>query len=153
VLGRLFSGRYQATEIDGLLLEDFREDWRLDNDQIAATLAEAVQWVRKADPKFYQLITRELRAVVAVDSPSPWVSALFRCYYTNFPVAERRSTFYLACRLVWAAAFVQMRRSRPWYRRTAPASARSAGKRAQLSFVGCFPDCIEWVDYIERHED
>jgi hypothetical protein len=131
---------------------DLRADRNFDHDQIRQVLKEALGHVRAAQAGFPELVNDHLRRVVAVDSPVESASPLAQALYTDFRAVYRRNTFYLACRLVWAATFIRLMRNHPWWRRGRHRRhARVAAKEAQLRFVRQFPDAERWESYIERH--
>jgi hypothetical protein len=154
ILTRMLSGRHPQVSVNGLSFLDLRTDRFLDHDQPAEVLKEALGHVTAAKGGFGELVTSHLRQVVAVDLPAENVSAFARSYYTTFPARDRRSTFWLACKLVWAATFIRIMRNQPWWRRAAARKgARASAREAQLRFVRQFPDSQRWEDYISRHPD
>jgi len=149
---RLLSGRYPERSINGITLLDLRADRFMDNDQLETVLSEALEHITAARAGFGELVSSHLRQVVAVDAPYESVSPLARSYYTTFPARDRRSTFYLACKLVWAATFIRLLRNHAWWRRSARTKqARAAAREAQFRFVRQFPDAEVWEDYLSRH--
>jgi hypothetical protein len=108
--------------------------------------------LREFGGAFHELVISNVERVVVLDGRGEGVSWLGRIYSTPLPVRYRRNTFYLACRLVWAAGYFRALRPAPWYRRLhRRASARQAGRNAWLAFVRQFPDADEWERYLEAH--
>lgn len=150
----LFRGDYPTTVVEGLRIQDLREDRHTDHDQVEAVFREAIAHLQQYGGDFHTLVTSNIEQVVVLDSPEERVSWIGRTYATTLPIRVRRSTFYLACRLVWAAGYMKALRSIPWYRRLpARRSARAAGRNAWVAFVRQFPDSEEWEQYLKEHQD
>jgi hypothetical protein len=147
----LFS-RHPESNIDGVDLVDLRADRNFDHDQIKRVLNEALGHIRAAQGGFPELVNDHLRRVVAVDSSLESASPLAQAFYTDFRAADRRNTFYLACRLVWAATFIRLMRNHRWWRRGRYRHrARAAAQETQLRFVRQFPDAERWENYLGLH--
>ena len=147
----LFS-RHPESDVEGVDLVDLRADRNFDHDQVRQVLNEALDHIRAAQAGFPELVNDHLHCVVAVDGPIESASPLAQAFYTDFRAADRRNTFYLACRLVWAATVIRLMRNHPWWRRARHRrQIRAAAKKAQVRFVRQFPDAERWEDYLERH--
>jgi hypothetical protein len=144
--------RHPESDVGGVELVDLRADRNFDHDQVRQVLDQALGHIRSAQAGFPELVNDHLRRVVAVDNPLESASPMAQAFYTSFRAADRRNTFYLACRLVWAATFIRLMRNHPWWNRGMHRrKARAAAKEAQLRFVRRFPDAERWEGFIERH--
>jgi hypothetical protein len=154
IAARMLSGHYPKASIDGLSFLDLRTDRFLDHDQLVEVLTEAMSHIRASAGGFGELVGSHLGQVVAVDAPVEIVSPSARSYYTAFPARDRSNTFYLACKLVWAATFIRLMRNQPWWRRAAGRErARASAREAQIRFVRQFPDPERWEEYLNQHAD
>ena len=148
----LFRSDYPKIVVEGLLVWDLREDRHSDNDQVEAVFRKALGYLQEFGGTFHELVVSSTEKVVVFDGPGERVSWFGQTYFTTLPVAHRQNTFYLACRLVWAAGLFRALAAVPWYRRLGRLrSARQAGRNAWLGFVRQFPDSEEWQDYLDAH--
>jgi hypothetical protein len=151
-LGPLVRGDHPTIVVEGITIVDLREDRHSDHDQVEAVFREAVGHLLDFGGTFHQLVVSHIDRVVVQDGRGEGVSWLGRTYSTTLPVRQRRNTFYLACRLVWAAGYFRALAPIPWYRRLRRRpSARQAGHNAWLAFVRQYPDAEEWERYLEAH--
>jgi hypothetical protein len=148
----LFRGDYTTIVVEGLTIWDLREDRRSDSDQVEAVFREAISYLQEFGGAFHKLVISHIEQVVVLDGRGEGVSWLGRMYSTPLPTMYRRHTFYLACRLVWAAGYFRALGPVHWYRRLSHrSSARQAGRNAWLGFVRQFPDAEEWERYLDAN--
>ena len=151
ITGRLFS-RHPESDVQGVSLVDLRDDREFDHEQVRLVLDEALAHVRRAQGGFPELVNDHLRQVIAIESGLENASPLAQAFYTAFSAADRRNTFYLACRLVWAATYIRLLRNHPWWRRRKYVSAaRAAATEAQVRFAEQSPDSEFWVRFLREH--
>jgi len=113
---------------------------------------EAASYLSDFGGTFHELVAQNVAEIQVIDGLNETCDWLNFQYATPLPVVLRRNTFYLACRLVWCAAYFKALRPVPWWRRLVLLrSARVAGRNAWLSFVKLFPDADPWLEYLRGH--
>lgn len=143
---------HPPTAIAGLNVLDIRPDRHLDHDQVRATFEEAVAHLATAGPDFLDMVRTNITQVTVYDLPDESVVWWSRDLNTPLPARLRRSTFYLACRLVWTGAYFQALSTVPFaFRFWAQRAARKVADESWLDFVRRFPDTEEWEAYLKAH--
>jgi hypothetical protein len=146
-------GDYPISTVEGLQIHDYRADAQFDHDQVIAVFTEATGFLGQRDPSYLALVRSNIRLVEVWDFPGDRISLWGRVFSTSLPVVLRRSTFYLACRLVWTAANFAALASVPRFVRPfAKRAARRAARHTWIAFVEQFPEhADEWRRYLELH--
>ncbi len=139
--------------IAGLRVLDVRADRHLDHDQIEAAITEAVAYLKDPGPEYFRLVQSNVCQITVCDSCDESVAWWPRILNTALPAVVRRSTFYLACRLVWTASYLETLYKwpfivRPFYK----VVAREVASDTWLRFVEQFPDSEEWRSYLTRNK-
>lgn len=140
-------------EVAGLTVLDLRSDRNVDHDQVVATFEETVEYLREPDPRYFDLVRDIIEQINIHEGPNERVSWLVRQLTTALPAVLRRNPFYLACRLVWAAAYLRALSAVPFvFRPFAVASARKAAMATWVEFAREFPNSEEWEAYLRHHQ-
>jgi hypothetical protein len=139
--------------VAGLPVLDLRPDRNVDHDQVEAAFEEAVEYLHEPDPRYFRLVVTAIAQINVYDVPHESLVWWSRHLNTPLPASVRRNTFYLACRLVWAASYFDALSQVPFLLR--PFTRKAARKVAEdtwIQFVRQFPDSDEWVSYLQAHE-
>ena len=107
-------------------------------------LAAALDQLRAA-PAFQDFVERNLTFVASVDGKLNAIIPTVGVYATSFAPPVATNAMYLACRLVWAAKVMELRRRNS--RATDKAISRLAHAEV-LRFASSLPDTDEWQDYL-----
>jgi hypothetical protein len=110
-------------------------------------LQEAVGYLRQTEQ--WDVVHEEIAFVAATRHPRGNISVRMRSYMSPFVGYEAESSFLLACKLVWAAWYIRLRRE---VEQTSvsrdEAAIRARCDEQQLQFVNAVPGSDEWRDYI-----
>jgi hypothetical protein len=137
----------------GLCVLDLREDRNIDHDQVEAVFAEAVSYLQQPAGEYFHLVQSNIRQITICDVTRESVVWWSRTLNTALPGSHRRSTFYLACRLVWNASYLDTLSKwpfmlRPFYKKV----AYDVAGDEWLRFVEQFPGSEEWQNYLRSHK-
>lgn len=142
VLRRVYpSAQVQCLEIVnvGLLDRPF--------DEVLVHFRSALAFIEAAGEDVNRSVCANLKRVALLRGKGERISVTERKYGTSLVGHEGRNPFYLACRLLWVAAFVGA--SRP-PESLDEAAARERAYEATADFAARFPEGEEWIRYIER---
>jgi len=144
----LAEGLVGAVSVGGLRLLDLRRADAAEEFRLLESLGRALEYVDEAG-EFGTLVKDELKLIVAVPHRSDSVNTACRAYCSPFRRHTRSSSFYLACRLVWAAT---------WIRRTRAANLEERAQHyeafglealeAQVRFAALFDDAVNWEGFL-----
>jgi hypothetical protein len=117
-------------------------------DVVAEHFATAVGYIEAAGPDINTTFSTNLRRVALVQDGFEGIASLDKKYGTSLSGHEATNAFYLACRLLWVAKYIELERGH------AHASNSRAHRDACFDFVGSFaaryPEGQAWVEYAER---
>lgn len=143
IICRVFHVRY----IDGMKFVDIRGSMD-DGHEICERLKEGLAYVQDAGADFSELVAHEIAAVAATARKEEKVSPAIRAYSSPFTGPERTNSFFLACRLVWSAAYLRaLRESREAGIAAGEEALLAASSGAEQAFIRRFPEAYEWLEY------
>ncbi len=113
-----------------------------------ALFADAARYIEAAGPDLNATFSSNLRRIALVQEGFEQIAVRDRKYGTTLKGAEGTNAFYLACRLLWVARYIELARAG-----TYPEDSR-AHRDACFDFVSAFalryPEGEAWVGYMER---
>jgi hypothetical protein len=109
----------------------------------------ALGFIEAAGEDVNQVVRTNLRRVAITRGQGERIAVAEGKYGTGLMGHEGRNPFYLACRLLWAATYIGIRRQSSSDEH-ADDLAREKSYDAILDFAARFPEGEEWVKYIER---
>lgn len=138
---------FPVSSIGDLKFIDIRTT-RADSAEIRRILADALEYVDQAHV-YRQLVSSELTLIAANMASRESVSPQLGIYASPFVGHERTNSFFLACRLVWAAAYIRSHRScRMKGLAVDDSTLRSASDAEEIGFIKQFPEAQEWLNYV-----
>ncbi len=139
-------GTHRVGDIDLLFMSADGERTAV---EIEIVLTRALHLISGAKGGFGELVTSHLTLVVSVDAGQPYVSRRARAYVSRFRGPEATNGQYLACQLVWAAAFIRLSRDAVALRVKPDLMAiREFALASQLRFVRQFPQSETWSSFL-----
>ncbi len=109
---------------------------------------EAMRFVEMSGEDLNQVLVNNLRRIALVRGRSRIAVAEGK-YGTTLLGVEGRNSFYLACRLLWVAKYIELARETRGFRRN-DSAIRNASFDAVAEFASRFPEGDEWIRYMER---
>ena len=141
---RLF---YPATRVANLdivdvgLTADSMED-------VQALFADAARYVEGAGPDINATFSSNLRRVALVQDGFEGIAVVGKKYGTTLKGHEGENAFYLACRLLWVARYIELAGTGTY--RENPRAHRDACFDYVSDFAMRYPEGETWVGYVER---
>ena len=137
----IYRKTFPVHQFGGVELIDIRMNRNSPDD--AKRFAEAMAYIGEV-PAFLELVRAEINFVGFAHHPRESISLRLRAYITPMSGHEGKNSYYLATRLVWAAAYLRRLKGV----RTTAERACAYALDEQLRFAAHFPDYSAWRRYL-----
>jgi hypothetical protein len=116
---------------------------------IADHFRAALAYIESAGEDLNRKVCSNVRRIAITRGSGEQIAVAEGKYGTSLLGHEGQNPFYLACRLVWVATYIDLKRKSP-SSADSDEAIREQSYDAVLDFVAGFPEGDEWVPYIER---